>query len=75
MINMARTVMVAGLLKPEIASSGVTPNTGPRTKIRPMIAKATKSMGKRSRAKTTRVPIRMTKARAISGVKIFSSHG
>ena len=65
-MNMASTVMVAGLLKPEIASSGAMPRIGPSSRITAIIANATKSMGKISRAKMMRATIKMPKATAIS---------
>ena len=67
-MNIARTVMVAGLLKPEMASSGVTPKIGPSPKTRAKIARATKSIGKRSKAKTTSAPSKIAKANAIPSV-------
>jgi hypothetical protein len=44
-MNIASTVMAAGLLNPEMASRGVTPRTGPKTSTIARIASATKSTG------------------------------
>ncbi len=43
--NIARTVIAAGLLNPEMTSCGVSPRTGASTRSDARIARATKSTG------------------------------
>ncbi len=72
-MNMAKTVMVAGLLKPESASwisrGRILAEASARK--RAMMAKATKSTEKSSSAKTTRTSRMMRRTRAISKVMAF----
>jgi hypothetical protein len=63
-INMAITVMVAGLLKPEIPSSGVTM---PKTISKMATIRAVKSTGNHSVAKQMRAKTKMAR---VSGMDI-----